>query len=65
VIDVAGKSGTSAVATPTSIRTESATPVCPKCNSEMKRRVARQGANAGKEFWGCMAYPKCNGIRQI
>lgn len=65
MIDVAGKSGTSAVATPTSTRTESATPICPKCNSEMKRRVARQGANAGKEFWGCVAYPKCNGIRPI
>lgn len=65
MIDVAGKSGTSAVATPTSTRTESATPICPKCNSEMKRRVARQGANAGKEFWGCLAYPKCNGTKPI
>jgi len=65
MIDVTGKSGTSVVAPPTSIRTETASPVCPKCNSEMKRRVARQGANAGKEFWGCVAYPKCNGIRPI
>lgn len=65
MIDVASKSGTSAVAPPTSIRTETASPICPKCNSEMKRRVARQGANAGKEFWGCVAYPKCNGIRPI
>jgi restriction system protein len=66
MIDVAGKSGTTAaLATPTSTRTETASPVCPKCNLEMKRRVARQGANAGKEFWGCVAYPKCNGIRPI
>lgn len=65
MIDVAGKSGTSVVAPPTSIRTETASPVCPKCNSEMKRRVARQGVNAGKEFWGCAAYPKCNGIRPV
>jgi len=65
MIDVAGKYGTAAVAPPTSTRTETASPVCPKCNSEMKRRVARQGANAGKEFWGCVAYPKCNGIRPI
>lgn len=65
MIDVAGKSGTASVFPALSPRTETATPVCPKCNSEMKRRVARQGANAGKEFWGCVAYPKCNGIRQI
>lgn len=65
MIDVAGKSGTASVFPALSPRTETATPVCPKCNSEMKRRVARQGANAGKEFWGCVAYPKCNGIKQI
>jgi len=40
-------------------------PVCPKCGSEMKKRVARQGNNAGKEFWGCIAFPKCNGIRPL
>lgn len=36
-------------------------PSCPKCNSEMLKRVARRGINAGKEFWGCSAFPKCNG----
>lgn len=40
-------------------------PICPKCGSEIKKRVARQGANSGKEFWGCLAYPKCNGIRPL
>ncbi len=65
MIDVVGKVGSAAVAPPTSPRTEMTTPVCHKCNSEMKRRVARQGTNAGKEFWGCVAYPKCNGIRPI
>lgn len=40
-------------------------PNCPKCELEMKKRVARQGDNAGKEFWGCVAYPKCNGTRPI
>lgn len=38
-------------------------PYCPKCGKQMKKRVARQGANAGKEFWGCVAFPNCNGIR--
>jgi restriction system protein len=40
-------------------------PVCPKCGADMKKRVARQGANAGKEFWGCVAFPKCNGTRPL
>lgn len=43
----------------------SAAPACPKCGAEMKTRVARQGVNAGKEFWGCSAFPKCNGTRLI
>lgn len=38
---------------------------CPKCNSPMVKRKARQGANAGQEFWGCSRYPKCRGIRSI
>lgn len=43
---------------------ESVAPVCPKCGSEMKKRVAHQGNNAGKEFWGCASFPKCKGTRQ-
>jgi len=35
---------------------------CPKCASSMIRRVAKQGQNAGKEFWACSAYPKCKHI---
>ena len=42
-----------------------AAPNCPKCGLEMKKRIARQGDNAGKEFWGCVAFPKCNGTRPI
>jgi restriction system protein len=38
-------------------------PVCPKCGSAMVRRTAKQGANAGKQFWGCSTYPACKGIR--
>jgi restriction system protein len=40
----------------------SASPACPVCGREMVRRVARKGAYAGNEFWGCPAYPKCRGI---
>ncbi len=32
---------------------------CPKCSSEMVKRVARKGANVGKEFWACSGYPDC------
>lgn len=40
-------------------------PSCPKCGSSMVRRVAKQGNNAGKAFWGCAAYPKCRGVISI
>lgn len=37
-------------------------PVCPKCGSATKLRTARKGSYAGKAFWGCSNFPKCNGI---
>jgi len=40
-------------------------PGCPKCNSPMIKRIARQGKNAGGQFWGCSRYPDCRGIRSI
>lgn len=40
-------------------------PACPECDAPMKRRKAKTGPNAGKEFWGCTAYPKCKGLREI
>ena len=46
-------------------RQEHTTPACPKCSMKMVKRVARHGTNAGKEFWGCVAYPKCSGTRLI
>jgi len=42
-----------------------ADPVCPRCGGAMIKRLARQGANAGKAFWGCGAYPQCRGLRAI
>jgi len=33
--------------------------LCPKCSSELVRRVAKKGANKGAEFLGCSAFPKC------
>lgn len=40
-----------------------AAPSCPKCGSAMVRRVAKQGANQGRAFFGCSTYPKCSGTR--
>ncbi len=39
--------------------------LCPKCGSEMLLRETKKGDNAGKQFWGCSAFPKCRTIRNI
>ena len=36
-------------------------PTCPQCGKPMVLRTARRGSNAGNQFWGCPAYPACNG----
>jgi len=37
-------------------------PVCPQCGNAMVLRTTKNGKNAGKQFWGCSAYPDCKGI---
>jgi restriction system protein len=39
-------------------------PACPICSKPMRLRTARQGANAGSQFWGCTGYPECKGTRK-
>lgn len=51
--------------TPRQNKETSASPFCPKCNNAMVKRTARQGTNAGKEFWGCSQYPKCKNVIAI
>ena len=34
-------------------------PICPKCNTQMVKRTAKRGNNAGQAFWGCSNFPKC------
>lgn len=34
-------------------------PLCPECGLVMALRNGKFGA-----FWGCMAYPNCNGVRK-
>jgi four helix bundle suffix protein len=38
---------------------------CPRCGKPMVLRTAQSGKNAGKQFWGCSAYPDCKGIVRI
>ncbi len=39
----------------------STVPKCPVCNGPMVKRTAKQGPNAGSQFWGCPKYPNCRG----
>ena len=36
-------------------------PCCPKCGKTMLQRRAHKGSKNGQAFWGCPAYPDCNG----
>ncbi len=38
---------------------------CPKCGRSMVLRTARQGDNAGNQFWGCSGYPKCRTVKSL
>jgi restriction system protein len=37
--------------------------LCPLCGDDMVLRTIGKGANAGKKFWFCASYPKCQGKR--
>ena len=39
--------------------------ICPKCGSELVLRTAKKGANAGNQFYGCSAFPKCRYTQQL
>ena len=43
--------------------TDKSFPRCPLCDGLMVLRTARKGKNAGSQFWGCAAFPKCKGTR--
>lgn len=38
-------------------------PSCPLCSAPMRRRTARRGRGAGRQFWGCSRYPGCRSTR--
>lgn len=39
--------------------------ICPRCGSELVLRTAKKGDNAGNQFWGCSAFPKCRYVENI
>jgi len=53
------------VATKNEPAQSSATKSCPKCGREIKLRTAKKGPNAGNQFWGCSAFPKCHAIADV
>jgi restriction system protein len=48
-------------AAPAPVNSSIAVPGCPTCGKSMLLRTAQRGANAGRKFWGCSAYPSCRG----
>lgn len=40
-------------------------PKCPKCGVQMALRKAKKGRNIGHNFWGCLTFPKCDGIINV
>lgn len=40
-------------------------PECPRCGKAMVLRTAKSGRNPGQQFWGCSAYPQCQGIVEL
>ena len=38
---------------------------CQKCGAKMVLRTAKKGKNAGKQFYGCSAFPKCRWTREV
>jgi len=52
---------TPSAAAPVAASTAPAQPACPRCSAAMELRTARQGAHAGKSFWGCSTFPGCRG----
>ena len=39
--------------------------ICPRCGSKLVLRTAKKGDNAGNQFYGCSAFPKCRYIQNV
>ncbi len=38
---------------------------CPRCGTNMVKRLAKKGRNSGSYFWGCGRFPVCKGTRPL
>jgi len=47
------------------VQAETLSSVCPRCGSPLVLRTAVKGVNAGNQFWGCSAFPKCRFIKSF
>lgn len=61
----ASKSTTSSYGAASSPQATNYPTTCPRCGSQMIKRMARRGRNAGNSFWGCSRYPVCKGTINI
>ncbi len=48
----------------TPMRRQPSATLCPRCGSRLVLRTAKKGANAGGQFYGCSAFPKCRHVQQ-
>jgi hypothetical protein len=48
---------------PAAVETKAAPPVCPKCGVPMVLRTVRDGPHKGKQFYGCVNFPRCREVR--
>ena len=42
-----------------------AVPLCPKCGIPMVLRTVMQGEHKGKQFYGCVNYPRCREVKPV
>jgi hypothetical protein len=43
----------------------STAPVCPKCGIPMVVRTVAHGEHRGKQFYGCVTYPRCHVMKPL
>lgn len=41
------------------------TPTCVNCDVKMVKRTAKNGNNSGRQFWGCVNFPKCKNVMVV
>ncbi len=63
--DAVAISGTPKPASTTAASLDNAAPLCPKCGIPMVLRTVTQGEHKGKQFYGCVNYPRCREVKPV